>query len=291
MRSVLNYGSINIDHVYRVPAFVRPGETLASRQYQRGTGGKGYNQTVALARAGARVSHAGKVGRDGEFVLETLRNDGVDTRHVTTVDTPTGHAIIQVDDAGENAIVLFGGANQEVTVEEATAVVKTQTPGDWLLLQNEISCVGEILELGLKHGLRVAFNPAPMTDAVADLPLGRLGLLVLNESEGAGLSGETEVSAILDALQRRWPETAIVLTAGSAGAHYVDSNAAFFEPAARVTPVDTTAAGDTFVGYLLAELVAGSEPRAALRLATKAAGVCVTRRGAASAIPRRDELR
>jgi len=290
VRHVLNYGSINIDHVYRVPAFVRPGETLASRDYRRGSGGKGYNQTIALARAGGQVSHAGKVGHDGEPLLEALRMDGADTRHVCTVDTPTGHAIIQVDDSGENAIVLYGGANHEVTVAEAASVIATQTPGDWLLLQNEISCVGEILALGLEHGLRVAFNPAPMGDRVADLPLGRLGLLVVNGSEGAALSGEDRPAAIVEALHARWPDTPIVLTQGSEGAHYIDSRTALFEPAAPATAVDTTAAGDTFVGYLLAELAAGAEPRDALRLAARAAALCVTRAGAASAIPRRDEL-
>lgn len=290
MKSVLNYGSINIDHVYRVSAFVRPGETLASREYRRGAGGKGYNQSVALARAGARVSHAGKVGHDGAFLLQALREAGADTRHVRTVDTPTGHAIIQVDDAGENAIVLYGGANHEVTASEAASVVAAQGPGDWLLLQNEVSCVAEIMQLGLQRGLQVAFNPAPMTDAVADMPLGRLALLIVNQSEGAALSGEQEPRVILEVLQQRWPDTPMVVTAGSVGAYYVDSHSSFFEPAVPTTAVDTTAAGDTFVGYLLAELAAGAEARAALGLATRAAAMCVTRPGAAASIPRRDEL-
>ena len=141
MTGVINYGSINIDHVYRVPSLVQPGETLSSRDYTRSSGGKGYNQTIALARAGAQVSHAGKIGADGAWLLAALKSAGADTRHVREVDTPTGHAIIQVDDAGENAIVLYGGANREVTADEAAPVLESRPAGDWLLLQNEISCV------------------------------------------------------------------------------------------------------------------------------------------------------
>jgi ribokinase len=290
LTSVLNYGSLNIDHRYRVPSLVRPGETLASLEYGRTSGGKGHNQSIALARAGVPVAHAGKVGRDGTFLIEGLRRAGVDTEHVDVVDSPTGHAVIQVDDRGENAIVLHRGANHEVTVEEAEAVIATRKAGSFLLLQNEISCVGEILKLGLARGLEVAFNPAPMTADVAAMPLDRLALLVVNEAEGRDLSGEHGAGAILDALHAKWPETPIVLTTGVVGAHYVDRAERLFEPAPSVHAVDTTAAGDTFVGYFLAELMRERKPAEALCTASRAAAICVTRPGAADAIPSRHEL-
>lgn len=290
MTEVLNYGSINIDHVYRVAALVSPGQTVASKQYSRCSGGKGYNQSIALARAGAVVAHAGKVGRDGSFLVEGLDAAGVNIRHVDITDAATGHAIIQVDDRGENAIVLHRGANHDVSTAEAGALIATRTPGSYLLLQNEISCVAEILALGLARDLRVAFNPAPMTDDVADMPLGRLCLLVVNEAEGRALSGESQADAILDALHERWPATPVVLTTGGTGARYIDDRQRLFEPAQQVEVVDTTAAGDTFVGYFLAALMADRPPSEALGLASRAAAICVTRPGAADAIPGRHEL-
>lgn len=290
LNSVLNYGSINIDHVYRVPQLVQPGETIASTDYRRGSGGKGYNQSIALARAGVRVAHAGKVGEDGAFLVDALRAEGVDTAYVDVGDEPTGHAIIQVDTHGENAIVLHRGANHAITAAEARTRIDACEPGSWLLLQNEISCLGEILQAGLSRGLRVALNPAPMTDAIAELPLDALSLLIVNAPEGAALSGEQQSNAIVDTLHRRLPRTPLVVTLGSAGAYYVDATQRIFEPARVVDAVDTTAAGDTFVGYLLASLVAGSDPAEALTMATRAAALSVTRRGAAEAIPVREEL-
>ena len=290
MTEVLNYGSINIDHVYRVANLVSPGQTVASKHYSRCGGGKGYNQSIALARAGAAVAHAGKVGRDGTFLVEGLEAAGVNTQHVDVTDAATGHAIIQVDDRGENAIVLHRGANHQVNAAEARALIATRAPGSYLLLQNEISCVAEIIALGLARDLRVAFNPAPMTDEVASMPLGGLCLLVVNESEGRALTGESQADAVLDALHERWPATPVVLTTGGAGARYIDDKQRLFEPAQQVEVVDTTAAGDTFVGYFLAALVADCPPSEALRLASRAAALCVTRPGAADAIPGRHEL-
>ena len=288
---ILNYGSLNIDQRYRVPHFARPGETLHSTGYRRSAGGKGLNQSLALAYAGAAVSHAGKVGPDGWFLVEMLQEAGVNTDAIVVAnELATGHAIIQVDDAGENSIVLHAGANHAIEPREIAATLAGVHAGDILLLQNEINHAETILHEARARGARVAMNPAPMTPDVERLPLVDLALLIVNSHEGRQPTGEDDPTRALRALQDRCPQTAIVLTRGSDGAHYVDSSVALYEPAPRVVASDTTGAGDTFVGYLLAVLSRGGTAREALELATPAAAVCFTRPGAADAIPRLDEI-
>ncbi len=288
--TVLNYGSLNIDHVYRVPHFVRPGETLTSQDYRRFAGGKGLNQSIALARAGAPVHHAGKIGPEGTWLRDTLTQEGVDTRFVQETEVPTGHAIIQVVPEGENAIVIYGGANRAITPEDARRVLAHFGPGDWLLLQNEISALAEILALAGERGLHVALNPAPMTPQVVEYPLEHVRLFIVNETEGTALTGEQEPEAILTAMRRRYPHAATVLTLGGQGSLYEDDQGRIHTPAVPVQAVDTTAAGDTFTGYLLAGLLEGLPPARALELAARAAALCVTRPGAAPSIPHRAEV-
>lgn len=286
--NILNFGSLNIDHVYRLPRFVRPGETAACSDYARFCGGKGLNQSIALARAGAHVFHAGKVGEDGGMLVAALEESGVDVRFVKTCQTATGHAIIQVDDAGENAIFLYGGANQTLTGDDVDRVLAHFGPGDLLLTQNETSAVPEILARAKAKGLTAAINPAPMGPKVADYPLADVDLLILNETEAEGLigqSGKSGVDATLLALRGRYPAAKILLTLGSRGAVYADGENVVRAAALAVKAVDTTAAGDTFIGYFLAALARGLEPSAGLSQACRAAALCVTRPGAAPSIP------
>lgn len=288
--NVLNFGSLNIDHVYTVEHLVRPGETLDSRDYRMFPGGKGSNQSFALARAGAPVAHAGKLGQDGAWLKEKLTADGVDTRFLEIIDGPSGHAIIQVDANGQNSIILHGGANKCVTAEDAESVISQFSEGDYLLLQNEISAVPDIMECGAKHGLKIVFNPAPMDTRGADYPLDRVSLFCLNEIEGSGLTGCTEADAILDAMRERYPDATTVLTLGEEGVRYSSPEKRINVPAEKVTAVDTTAAGDTFIGYLLAGIVRGESPEQFLETACRAATICVKRRGAADSIPYRKDL-
>lgn len=288
--TILNFGSVNIDHVYRVEHLVRPGETIASSDYRQFSGGKGFNQSIALARAGASVSHAGRIGGDGVWLREQLAADGADVRFLEVVDSPSGHALIQVDADGENAIILFGGANRTFTPENAAEILANFGQGDWLLLQNEISAMPEILQLAGERGLRVVFNPAPMGPEVLDYPLDGVSIFVVNETEGEAFTGESEAEGILAGMRRRFPAATVVLTLGAAGAIYDDGSQRIAVPAQKVDVVDTTAAGDTFIGYFLAGLAAGEPPKAALESATCAAAICVTRAGAAPSIPRRAEL-
>jgi len=288
--TVFNFGSINIDHVYQVERFVRPGETLPSQAYQRVLGGKGANQSIALAKAGAKVCHVGAIGQDDEWIKRELAASGVDVGAIRAVAGVSGHAIIQVDSRGENCILLHAGANAALTQADLEAALAAVKPGDWLLLQNETSGIGEAIALAYERGLRVAFNPAPMTSAVAKLPLEQLGLLIVNQIEARQISGEADSDMALRKLGGLFPETSIVVTLGPRGALYLHGEERYRVPGRKARVVDTTAAGDTFTGYLLARIAAGSEILAALELACSAAALCVTRPGAAPSIPTRDEL-
>jgi ribokinase len=288
--SVVNVGSLNIDRVFRVGHLARPGETIAASSFALFAGGKGANQSVALARAGARVMHVGRVGADGAWLVEALAREGVDTRHVGVGDAPTGQAIIQVDDAGENAIVLAAGANHELTPALITQALDAAPGGAWLLLQNETSSVAEAIRLAHRRGMRVAFNPAPMDERVREYPLELVHLLCVNQTEGAALAGRQSAEAIMAQLVHRLGECEILLTLGSAGARYHCAHGELHEAPPAVEGVDTTAAGDTFLGYFLAGRAAGVDPPACLRRACRAAALCVTRPGAIESIPKADEV-
>ena len=287
---ILNLGSVNIDHVYAVDHFVRPGETIASNGYDIFAGGKGFNQSMALARAGAEVLHAGMIGEDGSWLEERLVENGVDTGNLKVVNDVTGHAIIQVVPQGENSIVLHAGANHRVSGEFLRDIFSTTTPGDYFLLQNETSSVTDAIQAAVCNGLKVAFNPAPMTAAVNEYALDGVALFILNETEAEALIGETSAEKIQSAMLRRFPAAGTVLTLGSKGAVYFDSDTKIEEPAVAVEAVDTTAAGDTFTGYFLAELMKGGTPGDALKWGCRAAELCVTRPGASDSIPRRSEV-
>lgn len=288
---ILNFGSVNIDHVYQVPHFVRPGETLASTRYDRFAGGKGFNQSVALARAGAEVHHAGRIGSDGEWLRHALAQDGANVRHLETVAGPTGHAIIQVDASGQNCIVLSGGANHAITPEVVAGVLADFGAGDLLLLQNEVTSIPDILRTAVARGLKVALNPAPMGPEVLTYPLDLVDLFIVNEVEAAGLCGETLApEATLAALRRKFPKAHILLTLGPKGAMALADGEPVGVGPRDVPVVDTTAAGDTFIGYFLATRTSGVPLREALVRATVAASICVSRPGASPSIPFRAEV-
>ena len=236
---VLNFGSLNIDHVYRVADFVRPGETISAIGYAKFAGGKGLNQSIALARAGMTVLHAGRIGTDGIFLKELLAENQVDcSQLVISENEHSGHAVIQVTDAGENSIVLFGGANQNISDAQIQSAMSVMDPGDFLLLQNEISAMPEILRAAAKRGLRIFFNPAPMNRKVFSYPLELVDTFIVNETEGEALGS--------------LPGKNILMTLGAQGARYSPAHGGkgVAIPAAPVDKVvDTTAAGDTFIGY------------------------------------------
>jgi len=283
--TVFNFGSINIDYVYRVPHLVQAGETLASQSLNVVLGGKGANQSVALARAGCAVVHIGRLSSADAWAGDQLHDFGVDTGALEFIDTASGHAIIQVDDNGENSIVLHGGANQSFDLAALQKLLEPAKPGDWLLIQNECSGLEHVFQIAQNRQLNIAFNPAPMTPAVAQLPLQQCKLLFVNEVEAAQLTGKQEQAHIIEALAERYPETTIVLTLGSKGASLIDGTSTTTVAAPTVDVVDTTGAGDTFVGYYLASVIAGQSAEEALQTACAAGALAVTVAGATPSIP------
>ena len=288
---IYNFGSLNLDNVYRVHQIVRPGETISSLGYEMHCGGKGLNQSVALGRAGMDVYHAGIVGEDdGKMLLDMLESSHVHTDLIRTVPGKSGHCVIQVDDQGQNCIFLHGGANHAVTEAYIEEVMAHMHQGDLLLLQNEINAMDRILEEAGKKGLYVILNPSPMNADLLELDLSRIGMFILNEVEGSDLTGEHEPIRILDQMQTLYPNSEIVLTLGSEGSMYRGRHGAFTQAAHQVKAVDTTAAGDTFTGYFIKEYFSGADVQKALTAASRASSITVTREGAAPSIPWMCEL-
>ena len=295
MHKVLSFGSLNIDYTYRVPHFVGAGETLGAEEVQSFCGGKGLNQSIALARAGAAVYHAGSIGADGVFLLDALKEAGVNTEFVTICDDQkTGHAIIQNTADGENCILLFAGANKSITAPQTDAVLEHFESGDLLVLQNEISGIPYLIRKAREKGLTIAFTPAPMHEAVLSYPLNDVDYILLNETEAKALTktqdGRISTEALAQKLSAQYPHVRFVLTLGSAGALYIHRTERLLQSAFPVKAVDTTAAGDTFAGYFLQSLAAGTPEQKALEIAAKAAALCVTKSGAAPSIPTLQEV-
>ena len=283
--AIYNLGSINIDVVYRVPHLVAPGETLAATEMTRGLGGKGTNMSVAAARAAARVVHIGAVGSDGRWAAERLMEYGVDTRFIAMVDAPTGHANICVDDAGENAIVLYPGANGEITQDALGQALSEACAGDTFITQNETNAQAEAVRMARDLGLRVVYAAAPFDADAVRAVMDDLDLLILNEVEAAQLSAATG-SDIEDL-----PVPEVVVTMGAQGCRWFKKGEAPKDFAAHpAEPVDTTGAGDTFTGYLIAGLDRGAPMAQAIDLAMRAGALMVTRLGAADVIPDLKEI-
>lgn len=287
---VLNFGSLNYDTVYSVDHILLPGETIAASRMEIFCGGKGLNQSIALARAGAQVNHAGMVGEDGEMLLNVCRENGVDISHIQAVPGKSGHTVIQVDRRGQNSILLYGGANRALTPEFCREVFKGFGSGDLLLLQNEVNGIDGMMELACEKGMRVALNPSPYDAAIDACDLNKVSYLLLNEIEGWQISGEKEPEKILDFFASRYPQTAVVLTLGRAGAVYQSGGQRLNHGIYSVKVEDTTAAGDTFTGFFLAGVLKGEDAARSLELASKASSLAVTRKGAVPSIPTLKEV-
>ena len=287
---IINFGSINLDFVYQVGHFVQPGETINAMSFERFAGGKGFNQSIALARAGAKAIHVGQVGEDGRGLVEQLREEGVDTSRIEIGDAPTGHAIIQVDSGGENSIIVYGGANRELSGSHLDESCSTLEKDDWVLIQNEINGIEKIIRVASERGSRIIFNPSPMEDDVLALPLERVDMFLINRSEGEVLSGESTPTRIVEELKSRFPEATLILTLGAEGVLYSTPKEEIRVDALAAEVVDTTGAGDTFAGYFLASLQQGSAPEEALNRACRAAALCISRPGAAASIPYQTEI-
>lgn len=287
---ILSFGSVNIDYVYQVPHFVQAGETLASDQLQTFLGGKGCNQSVALAKAGANVFHAGNINEQDEWIIKQLKEWQVDTQFIRPISTSSGHAIIQISPAGENAIVIHGGANHAVDAAQIEAVFEHFDSGDVLLLQNEINLSTDLMRKAKSKGMTLFFNPAPMAQVVLDYPLHLVDYFILNETEAQQLTQKDTQEEIEQQLLKEFPGSHFLLTLGAKGALFFDEKGKYRTDAHEVKVIDTTAAGDTFIGYFIAAWSEGKSIEHCLAQASIAAAITVTRAGGAISIPTFEEV-
>ena len=293
---ILSFGSLNIDYVYKVSHFVKKGETLSAEELNVYTGGKGLNQSIALARAGVETYQAGAIGTDGMFLLEQLKEAGVKTDLVKILDdVRTGNAIIQNDDEGDNCIVLFGGANQAITKEQVDEVFKDFTNEDYLLIQNEINELSYIVEKAKEEGMKIILNPSPMNEKIMKLPLDQIDYFILNEIEAMQIlemdkPEEIDGKYIASLLHERFKDATIVLTLGSEGSVCISDDEYVEQSIYKVKAIDTTAAGDTYTGYFIAGILNGKTIKESMDIASKASAIAVTRQGAAPSIPVLEEV-
>lgn len=288
---ILNFGSLNYDYTYMVSHMVSPGETLASSQLQIHCGGKGLNQSIALARAGIKVYHAGMVGEDGQQLIDTCSQEGIDVGYIRRLEGKSGHAIIQVNPEGENCILLYGGANRKNSEEQIDEVLDFFGEGDMLLLQNEINLVDVLIKRACERGMKIVLNPSPFENRLMGYGLEKVHTFLINETEGKQMSGEEDPGQMLKKIHQMYPDSEIVLTLGEKGVRHCDCEGNMIEvPAFQAAAVDTTAAGDTFTGYYLAGICNGISREKALCTACGASALAVMKKGAAESIPMREEV-
>lgn len=283
---VLNFGSLNIDHVYDVEQFPMPGETIDSLEYKICFGGKGLNQSIALQRCGLQVYHAGAIGKDGLVLKEALDACGVNSEHIEISEVKTGHALIQVNNQGENCIILYHGANKQISREQIDRVLQDFEEDDTIILQNEISNINYILERAHQKGMKIILNLAPYTNEICSYLISNVSYLILNESEAKGLSKCSTVKEAMKKLEEEYQETRFVITLGADGSYFFGKGKTIYQKAYKVSVIDTTAAGDTFIGYFVGSLLKGGTEEKAMDIAAKASAITVMKKGASNSIPR-----
>ena len=287
---ILNFGSANIDYVYSLDHIVMGGETISSKELNIFPGGKGLNQSIALARAGVKAYHAGCIGLDGQLLIDTFESDGVDLKYVRRVEEKSGHAIIQVSQDGENSIVLYAGSNHKITKEHIDDVLSDFDKGDIILLQNEISNLEYVIEKASEKGMFIIFNCSPINDNIFSIDYSRINCVILNEVEMSAITDKESFDEGIDDILARYPDMKIMLTLGKRGCLYADKNTRVAHPIFETTVVDTTAAGDTFTGYFISEMAKGKDIADVLKVASCASAIAVSRHGASTSIPKYEEV-
>lgn len=288
---VLNYGSLNIDYVYEVDHFVKKGETLLSRNLKRFCGGKGLNQSIALKRAGLSVYHAGMIGEDGLFLKELLKKENINTDFLkVSKNIPTGNAIIQNDISGDNSIILYGGANQNINLSDVKNTLQNFDEGDYIILQNEINDIGDIIEIAHNRGMKILFNPAPINENINKINFKYIDILILNEVEASFFLKNKTTYDNLKELRKIFPNAEIIVTLGEEGSIYFYKDTSIKQNAFKVKAIDSTGAGDTFIGYFLACKLKQKSIKTSCEIASKASAISVTRKGASASIPTIDEV-
>jgi len=290
LMKILNFGSCNIDYVYSLDHIVGIGETETIYKLETYPGGKGLNQSIAVAKAGVKIWHAGCVGCDNEILTNILTENDVDISYLSKTDEKNGHAIIQVSCEGENSIFLYPGSNEMITKEYIDLVLENFDKDDIVLLQNEISNVDYIVEKAYQKQMCIILNPSPFNKKLDKIDFNKLSYMILNEVEAKAISGCDIPEESLIYIKNKYPNLKVILTLGSNGCIYTDSLCEFYQPSFKVDVVDTTAAGDTFTGYFVAELSRGTGYQKTLKIASAASAIAVSRKGAAPSIPDRCEV-
>ena len=287
---IVNFGSCNIDYVYSLDHIVNVGETETTYKLETFAGGKGLNQSIALARAGAKVYHAGCIGEAGEMLREIMSDSGVDLSYIKNTTTKNGHAIIQVSAKGENSIFIYPGSNAEVSKDYIDSVLEDFEKGDILLLQNEISNVNYIIEKAYEKQMQIILNPSPINEKINEIDFGKLSYVVLNEIEAKEISGANNAEESLSFFSKNYPNLKVMLTLGEKGCVYFDKENKIFQSAFLVDAVDTTGAGDTFTGYFVAGISKNENYAEILKKSSAASAISVSKMGAAPSIPKIDEV-
>ena len=284
-------GSLNVDNVYSVHELVKPKETIRAVNQKTYPGGKGFNQAIALQRSGSEMYFAGVVGRDGSMFLEEMKYEKINYDYLKYSSKLSGSAVIQVSEAGENCIIVSEGANGDVNEKYIDELLSYFAKGDVIILQNEVPCTAYAAREASKKGMRIMFNPSPFDERAKDVDINDVDYLFINEVEGEGITGCLEPKEMLKKLHAKYPGLNVVLTVGSKGAYYLkDDGEILFQEAYPCEAVDTTAAGDTFTGYFITEMLKTEDPVHSLKIAAKAAAIAVTRVGASPSIPYRTEV-
>ncbi|MFH0266546.1 ribokinase [Vibrio rumoiensis] len=300
MNKLIVFGSVNADHVLQVPSFPRPGETLMGRNYQVIPGGKGANQAVAAARLGADIGFIACVGSDsfGQNIIQSFTQDGINTDYVSIIpSTPTGVALIQVSDDGENSICLSPEANNALDQARVATFKAPIQHCHYLLLQLETPLDGiesaiDLAKATLHSDIKVVLNPAP-AKALPDSILKHIDIITPNETEAEVLTGiavtdDISAQAAANALHSKGITT-VMITLGAKGVWLSENGKGNLIQGFKVKAIDTTAAGDTFNGAFVTALLEGMETTQAIQFAHAAAALSVTRFGAQTSIPTRQE--
>ena len=286
----LVFGSLNVDYTYRVDQLVHKGETIKAHSEEISYGGKGFNQAIALSRASNsnNVYFAGCIGKDDTGHLDLLMKERINTDLIKRSKLSTGKAVIQVDNDGNNAIVIYSGANYDITSSDIYRILSVFDEGDIIILQNEISGVNEIIDKAKAIGMTIIYNPSPYNEEVAKVDLSLVDYLFINEIEGAMMSGYSSAEEILEDIHRRYPLMKTVLTLGEKGSLYMDENGkVLIQSIYQTEAVDTTAAGDTYTGYFIANL---ANIPYAMKAAAIASGIAVSIKGSSKSIPKQETV-
>lgn len=282
---ILNFGSLNIDIFFRVENIVKPGETISAKSIEKRPGGKGLNQSVALSKSFENVYHAGSVGDDGIFLIDYLNSENINTKYIKKSDKLTGNAIIQVDDRGENSIVLYKGANFDNDKKFIDEVLDNFDKDDILLLQNEISSMKYLIDKAYEKGMKIVLNPSPITDEIKEFDFNKIDLLLVNEIEAKDIANKDNIDESINYFMATYPNINLIVTLGSKGSIFVNKNEKIKQEGIKVQSVDSTGAGDTFTGFFVSYFYQGKNVRDCLKFASLASALSVTKSGASISIP------